>query len=56
MEYIAIGILITLGTWFGGKLVDELEPKKEMVEVRHEVLQCVLVETTEEDGELNERE
>ena len=49
MEYIAIGILITFGTWFGGKLVAELEPEKETVEVRHEILQCVLVETTEED-------
>ena len=49
MEYIAIGILITLGTWLGGKVVDVIEPKQEVVEVRHEVMQCVLVETTEED-------
>ena len=49
MEYLAIGILITFGTWLGGKFVDVIEPKQEVIEVRHEVLQCVLVETTEED-------
>ena len=49
MEYIAIGILITLGTWLGGKVVDVIEPKKEIVEVRQEVLQCVVVETESEE-------
>jgi hypothetical protein len=54
MEYIAIGILITLGTWFGGKVVDVMEPKKEIVEVRQEVLQCVVVETESEEIGIND--
>ena len=53
MEYLAIGILISLGTWFGGKVVDVIEPKKEMVEVRQEVLQCVVVDTEQEEIEIN---
>lgn len=48
MEYVAIGILITLGAWLGGKVVDVIEPKKEIVEVRQEVMQCVVVDTEEE--------
>jgi len=45
VEYILIGVLITIGSWVGNKVIDKIEePKKEMVAQRPETLQCIIVE------------
>ena len=49
MEYILIGVLITLGSWMGGKFTDAIDNEPKETVVKETTLQCVLVEAPEEE-------